>query len=164
MKRLTAQVSIGAAIEASAPNTYTEATIQIPLSAVDRQGFVIQEVLIMSQEPIPIAGLVTSVDIRVTKTSQTGSIQVDNPMLIGSQQKRNYFLGTSTDLFESDLAIQSSSHGQDDYITILATSDAFISIVGTNNAFNETASVRLVGYFAELGSNEYNALVLDELQ
>jgi len=164
MKRLTAQISIGADVTASAPNTFTQATISIPLSAVDRQGFVVQEVLIMSQEPIPIAGLVTSVDIRITKTSQTGLITVSDPMLIGSQQKRNYFLGTSTDFVETDLAIQSSSHGQDDYITIIATENAYMAILGANNAFNETASVRLVGYFAELGSNEYNALVLDELQ
>jgi hypothetical protein len=164
MKRITSQVAIGGTIEATAPNTFTESIISIPLSALDRQGFVVQEVYIMSQEPIPIAGLVCNVDIRVSKTSQTDLIDVSNPMLIGSQQKRAYFLGTSTDMFESDLAINPTSEGQSDYITILATTNAFIQIVGTNNGFNETASVRLVGYFAELGSDEYNALVLDELQ
>jgi hypothetical protein len=164
MKRITSQVAIGGTVVESAAGVFTEAVISIPLSALDRQGFVVQEVYIMSQEPLPQAGLVSSVDIRVSKTSQTGLINVADPMLIGSQQKRCYFTGASSDMFESDLAINPTSEGQSDYITILATTDAFVQIVSANNPTPLDASVRLVGYFAELGSNEYNALVLDELQ
>jgi len=164
MKRITAQVSIGAVIVESAPGAFTEQQINIPLSAVDRQGFVIQECYIMSLEPLPVAGATTSSNVRITKTSQAGIINVSDPMLIDSQEKICYFTGASSDMFQTDLLIGPTSEGQGDYLTILATENAFIQIVGFNNPVPLEASVRLVGYFAELGSNEYNALVLDELQ
>jgi hypothetical protein len=164
MKRITAQVAIGGSVQESAANTFTEAVIQIPLSPVDRQGFVIQECYIMSSEPSSVAGITCTQDVRVSKTSQTGLINVDNPMLISAQQKLVNWQGASTDSNMWDLAIGPTSEGQSDYITILATTDAYISINGVGNLAAKHAEVRLVGYFAELSSNEYNALVLDELQ
>lgn len=164
MKRITAQVAIGGSILESAANTFTEAIIQIPLSPVDRQGFVVQECYIMSSEPTTVPGTITTTEVRVTKTSQLGLINVDDPMLINSTQKFVNFSGTSTDTSQTDLLSGPTSEGQSDYITILATTNAFIQIQGTNNTVAANGHVRLVGYFASLSSDQYNALVLDELQ
>jgi hypothetical protein len=164
MKRITSQVAIGGSIVESAANTFTEATIHIPLSPVDRQGFVIQECYIMSLEPLPVAGLASSMNVRVTKSSQDAITTLVNPMLVSAQEKICYFTGASSDMFQTDMLVGPTSEGQADYITILATTDAFIQIQGLNNPVPLEASVRLVGYYAELTSDEYNALVLDELQ
>lgn len=164
MKRITAQVAIGGTVTETGPNTFTEAIIQIPLSPVDRQGFVVQECYLMTQEPSSIAGLVCSIDCRVTKTSQTSLINVNDPMMITSAQKLVNFTGASTDSNLFDMAIGPTSEGQSDYITILATTNAFIQVLGLNNNTAKKCDVRLVGYFAELTSDQYNALVLDELQ
>jgi len=164
MKRITAQVAIGGSVTESAANTFTEAVISIPLSPVDKQGFVIQECYLMSSEPTSVAGLITTTQLRVSKTSQTALINIDDPMLVNSTQKFVNFSGASTDTSQTDLLSGPTSEGQRDYITILATTNAFISIQGTNNTVPMTGQVRIVGYFAELSSDQYNALVLDELQ
>jgi len=87
IKQITSLVNIGGSVTESAVATFTEATIGINLSPVDRQVFVITDVAFTSSEPDKAVGLTSAVSYQVTKTTQTGLLGADSPDLISRNQK-----------------------------------------------------------------------------
>lgn len=166
IKQITSLVNIGGKVTESAANTYTETTIGINLSPVDRQVFVITDVAFTSGEPESIPATRTALTYQVTKTSQTDIIGAQNPDLISVGQK--FIQGGAAEFswFETDFGGggQTSTGGRNDYLMILATEDAFIGVVGMNNAIAHAAACRVTGYFATADASTYQALVLSELQ
>ena len=165
LKQITDLVNIGGTVTESAANTFTETTIGINLSPVNRQVFVITDVSFTSGEPERIGATTTALTYQVTKTTQTAIIGANNPDLIASQQK--FIFGGATEFAwaETDFSgTQVSTGGRNDYLMILATEDAFISVVGLANAGPHGADCRLTGYFATADASTYQALVLSELQ
>ncbi len=165
LKQITDLVNIGGAVTESAANTYTEAIVNINLSPVDRQVFVITDVQFTSFEPDPILATVTEVQVQLSKTPQTGLIGANNPDLVSRTQKIVYGGAAEFSAFETDFRHQSASTGgRNDYLMILATEDAHLAVVGVNNAGVKQAQCRITGYFATADAATYNSLVLSELQ
>ena len=166
IKQITSLVNIGGVVTESGPNTYTEATIGINLSPVDRQVFVITDTAFTAFEPERIPNAESKVSMQVTKTTQTGMIGADNPDLISRSERivnggAAEFSGPHQVDFSQDAQ---TSGGKNDYLMILATEDAFIGVVGANQVGAKGASVRITGYFATADASTYQALVLSELQ
>jgi len=160
IKQITSLVNIGGVVTESAASTFTEAEIGINLSPVDRQVFVITDVAFTSSEPQVQVGVSTSVSYQVSKTSQTAMVGANNPDLISAGAKFLFADAASHTWGETDFAQQQTSTGG----RILATEDAFISVVGVGNATERTAHCRITGYFATADASTYQALVLSELQ
>jgi len=165
IKQITSLVNIGGVVTESAINTFTEAEIGINLSPVDRQVFVITDVAFTSSEPQVQVGVSTSVSYQVTKTSQAATVGANNPDLISAGAKFLFADAASHTWADTDFPQQqTSTGGRNDYLIILATEDAFISVVGVGNATVRTAHCRITGYFATADASTYQALVLSELQ
>jgi hypothetical protein len=166
IKQITSLVNIGGVVTESAANTYTEATIGINLSPVDRQVFVITDVAFTSGEPESIPATRTALTFQVTKTTQTGIIGAANPDLIASSQKFLFGGAAEFSWGETDFGTNGSNStgSKNDYLMILATEDAFIGCVGLNNVQPHGAECRVTGYFATADASTYQALVLSELQ
>jgi len=165
IKQITSLVNIGGSISESAVNVFTEATIGINLSPVDRQVFVITDVAFTSSEPEVVPGTSTQVNFQVTKTSQTGMINANNPDLISRGSKHLFAAAGLMTWAETDFGTtQNTTGGRNDYLMILATEDAFVSVVGANNVAVRSAECRVTGYFATADASTYQALVLSELQ
>jgi len=165
IKQITSLVNIGGSVTESAVSTFTEAVIGINLSPVDRQVFVITDVAFTSSEPQVIPGTTTSVTFQVTKTAQTAGIGANNPDLISRGQKFLFADPAGIAWAETDFgSSQNSTGGRNDYLMILATEDAFISVVGNANTAVRSAECRVTGYFATADASTYQALVLSELQ
>ena len=165
IKQITSLVNIGGTVTETAANAFTQATIGINLSPVDRQVFVITDVSFTSSEPERIAATLTAVSYQVTKTSQLAMLGADNPDLISRSQKFCSGGAAEFSFFETDFGInQTSTGGRNDYLMILATEDAFISVVGAGNVAARSAQCRVTGYFATADASTYQALVLSELQ
>jgi len=165
IKQITSLVNIGGSISESVVNTFTESTIGINLSPVDRQVFVITDVAFTSSEPDVIPGTSTKVEFQVTKTSQTGMVTANNPDLISRGSKHLFAAAGIMAWAETDFGTQQNSTGsRNDYLMILATEDAFVSVVGANNVNVRSAECRVTGYFATADASTYQALVLSELQ
>ena len=165
IKQITSLVNIGGNVTESAANTFTEAVIGINLSPVDRQVFVITDVSFTSSEPQVIPGTSTFVKYQVTKTAQTGMLGAANPDLVSAASKHLFAGAAEFSWAETDFGSQqNSTGGRNDYLMILATEDAFISVLGDNNTAARTAQVRVTGYFATADASTYQALVLSELQ
>lgn len=165
LKQITDLVNIGGAVTESGANTFTEAIVNINLSPVDRQVFVITDVQFTSLEPDPIPGAVTQVNMQVAKTPQTGMLTANSPDLISRSQKLVYGGAAEFSAFETDFkGTSASTGGRNDYLMILATEDAHIGVVGFANANPKNAQCRITGYFAVADAATYNSLVLSELQ
>ena len=128
--------------------------------------FVITDVAFTSTEPSMVPGTQSTVSMQVTKTSQTGLIGADSPDLISRNQKHMFGGAAEFSPLETDFGGggQTSTGGKNDYLMILATEDAFISVVGVANTAVSAAQCRVTGYFATADASTYQALVLSELQ
>ena len=165
IKQITSLVNIGGTVTESAANTFTEAVIGINLSPVDRQVFVITDVSFTSSEPQQVPATSTFVKYQVTKVSQTSMLGASSPDLISASSKFLFAGAGEFSWAETDFGgTQASTGGRNDYLMILATEDAFISVLGDNNTAARSAQVRVTGYFATADSSTYQALVLSELQ
>jgi len=165
IKQITSLVNIGGSITESAASTFTEAQININLSPVDRQVFVITDVAFTSSEPSVVLGTSTAVTFQVTKTTQTGIITANNPDLV-SRGSKHLFAGAGIMAWaETDFGtVQNTTGSKNDYLMILATEDAFIGVLGAANPAVRSAECRITGYFATADASTYQALVLSELQ
>lgn len=165
LKQITDLVNIGGTVTESAANTFTEARVNINLSPVDRQVFVITDVAFTTGEPERILAQTTVFSYQVTKTTQVGLIGADNPDLVSAGQKFIFGGAAEFSWAETDFhGTSASTGGRNDYLMILATEDAFISCVGLGNAGPHGAQCRITGYFATADAATYNSLVLSELQ
>lgn len=165
LKQITDLVNIGGTVTENAANTYTEAIVNINLSPVDRQVFVITDVQFTSTEPEAILGVNTQCLYQVSKTPQTGMLTAQSPDLVSRGQKRIYSGTAEFAYAETDFSHASASTGgRNDYLMILATEDAHIAVAGLNNVGVMSASCRVTGYFATADAATYNSLVLSELQ
>ncbi|GAH46594.1 unnamed protein product [marine sediment metagenome] len=165
LKQITDLVNIGGSVTETVAGTFAETQIGINLSPVNRQVFVITDVAFTSGEPERIPVTTTVVSYQVTKTTQTGMIGASNSDLISSQQKFVFGGAAEFAWAETDFSgTQASTGGRNDYLMILATEDAFISVVGLGNVGVKGADVRVTGYFATADASTYQALVLSELQ
>jgi hypothetical protein len=165
IKQITDLVNIGGVVTESAANTYTEATIGINLSPVNRQVFVITDTQFTSFEPENIPLTQTEVNMQITKTTQTQMIGANNPDLVARLQKITVGGVAEFSMINQDFSHdRQSTGGRNDYLMILATEDSFIGVVGANNVGAKGASCRVTGYFATADAATYQALVLSELQ
>jgi len=166
IKQITSLVNIGGSVTQTVANAFTQAAIGINLSPVDRQVFVITDVAFTSSEPSMVPATQSTVSMQVTKTSQTQLLEANNPDLISRNQKHVFGGVAEFSALETDFGGggQTSTGGRNDYLMILATEDAFISVVGVANLVISAAQCRITGYFATADASTYQALVLSELQ
>ena len=71
LKQSSSVVSIGFAVTETAPNTFTQGSVDLNLSPLDREVFVVLAVNLDTSRPDAIAGTNTEVRAGLTTTSQT---------------------------------------------------------------------------------------------
>ena len=161
LKQTSSVVAIGFSVPESAPNTFTEGSVDLNLSPLDREVFVVLSINLDASFPDIIAPLATNVRAALTTTSQTAV-----PTLANSN-----CLARLTEAIEHDgiAAVSfSTSAGETppatlEYIGIIATNDFFIQVAGTNNATAKGVSGKMYGYRARASADIYAALVQSEV-
>jgi hypothetical protein len=163
LKQSSSVVSIGFAVTETAPNTFTQGSVDLNLSPLDREVFVVLAVNLDTSRPDAIAGVNTEVRAGLTTTSQTGmpGLQDSNCLarISTSIQAAGFVdggVGFSTQALETPPATL-------DYIGIIATNDFFIQCLGTNNTVVSGVSGKLYGYRARADASIYSALVQSEV-
>jgi len=167
LKQTSQTVAIGFSVTETAPNTFTEGSIDLNLSPLDREVFVVTAINLDPSEPDAIAATNTAVSAAVSSTSNAAAGFVPN-------------LSDSNCLATARLAIQAAGFvdggvgftrlvetpaatAQLDYIGIIATNDFFVSIEGTNNLAADKVTGKLYGYRAMADASIYSALVQSEV-
>ena len=78
LKQTSAPVAIGFGVTESAPNTFTQEQVQLNLSPLDQEVFVVLAVNLDPSFPEALAGTDTNVRAGLTTTSQTGIPYVED--------------------------------------------------------------------------------------
>ena len=162
-KKTSSVVTISNRTTETALNTFTQAEVDLQLSPLDNEIFVILAIDVSPQPPDAQAGVNTSTTASVSTTSRTsvGSIGDNNVLGFGEAAIR------AAGLVDGGVGFQQFSGETPtanlDYIGILATNNFFVQVQGAGNLGAKLASVRLWGYRAKADSATYAALVQSEV-
>ena len=161
LKQTSSVVPIGFAVTETAANTYTQAQVDLNLSPLDREVFVVLAVNLDSGVPDTIAATDTEVKMRLTATSQTDIVGLDNANCMAALSHFTQSDATNSVSYTSQ-ALETPPSTLE-YIGIIATNDFFVSIKGRNNLAAVGGSGKLYGYRAIANADVYAALVQSEV-
>ena len=161
LKQSSQPVSIGFSLAESGANTFTQSSVDLNLSPLDREVFVVLAIDLSCDLPECITGTNTDVRAGVSSTSQTAVPNLSDANC----------LARITEAIRSDAvnAVGFTSGAQEtppatlDYIGIIATNDFFVQVQGTNNTAARGVSGKLYGYRAIANADIYAALVQSEV-
>jgi hypothetical protein len=164
LKATSAVIPIGFSLTESAANTFTQLTIDLNLSPLDREVFVVQAVNLDPQSPDAIQNTNTATTCSATSTGITavGNLGSANTIAVAQQRiMAEAAPGVSSSAFQQQsLETPPSSM---DFIAIIATSDFFVQVEGQNNLVAKGVSGKLYGYRARASADIYSALVQSEV-
>lgn len=163
LKQSSSVVSIGFSVAETAPNTFTQSSVDLNLSPLDREVFVVLAINLDSGAPDAIAGVNTGIRAGLTTTSQTAipSLADANCLSRLSQNIRAAGFADGGVAFVSQ-ALETPPSTLD-YIGIIATNDFFVQVEGDGNLGAKGCSGKLYGYRAVASADIYAALVQSEV-
>ena len=163
LKRSSSTISIGASVNESGANTFTQTEIDLQLNPLDNEVFVVQAINLDLQAPDGIAA---------TNTQTRGSLSSTSLTSFGTMTNSNVLAVARDDIRAAGFADGgvgfSTSAGETvpatlDYIGIISTNNFFLQVVGTGNANAKSMSARVYGYRAKADAATYAALVQSEV-
>jgi len=163
LKQTSSPVSIGFSVTESAANTFTQNQIDLNLSPLDREVFVVLAVNLDPSNPDALAGVNTDTKSGLTTTSQSTipSLADANCLARSTHAIRAAgFVDGGVAFVNQALETPPSTL---EYIGIIATNDFFVQVEGTNNAAAKGVSGKLYGYRAVATADIYAALVQSEV-
>jgi len=163
LKQSSSVISIGFNATETAQNTFTQTQVDLNLSPLDREVFVVLAVNLDPFSPDPVAGVNTNVRSSLTTTSQTAVQQLSNSNCLAtaiSEIKAAGFV---------DSGVGFATLGNEtppatlEYIGIIATNDFFVQLKGGNNISARAVNGKMYGYRAIASADIYAALVQSEV-
>jgi len=164
LKRSSRPFEISALVSETGANTFTEQKIDLQLNPLDQEVLMIHAVDLQIDSPDAVAGINTSVSAALTKTSKTSIARIDEGDTVAASNHEIRAAGfidggvgfmnrSSTDTPPADL----------DYVSIIATSNMFLQVVGGGNLTGKSARVRVYCSRATADGATYAALVQSEM-
>jgi len=163
LKQTSSSIAIGFSVDESGANTYTQASIDLNLSPLDREVFVVQSINLDGSPPDAVAAVNTTTYGQLTTTSQTGVVTLadTNCLAVARLDIKAAGFVDGGCAFERESS-ESPATGLD-YIGIIATNDFFVAVQGTGNLVAKGLSGKLYGYRARASADIYAALVQSEV-
>jgi len=163
LKQTSSTVAIGFSVAETAPNTFQQASVDLNLSPLDREVFVVTAINLDPIAPDAVAGVNTQTQASLTTTSQTAVVNLDNSNCLATATldlRAGGFVDSGVGYTRNGMETPPATL---DYIGIIATNDFFIQIVGTGNLGNKSCFGKLYGYRAQASADIYAALVQSEV-
>ena len=163
LKQSSSVVNIGFAVTETAPNTLAQAQVDLNLSPLDREVFVILAVNMDASAPDAITATNTAVRGALTSTTQPTmpSLSDSNCLSRITQQiSAAGFADGGVGFASQALETPPSTL---EYIGIIATNDFFVQVQGTGNTSLMGVSGKMYGYRAVASADIYAALVQSEV-
>ena len=163
LKQSSSVVPIGFEVVETAANTFTQGSVDLNLSPLDREVFVVLAINLDASAPDCVATVDTLTRGAFTTTSQTAM-----PTLSDSNCLSRITLEIQADAGGA-LAVGFQSQALEtppstlEYIGIIATNDFFIQVQGTGNIATKGVSGKVYGYRAVADASIYAALVQSEV-
>ena len=163
LKQTSSVVSIGFSVDESAPNTLTQGQVDLNLSPLDREVFVVLAVNMDPFTPDAVAGLDTKVESSLTTTRQTAVQNLANSNCLAASG--NFIKAAG--FVDGGVSFQSigaeTPPANLEYIGIVATNDFFVQVAGQGNLQPRGVDGKLYGYRANATADIFAALVQSEV-
>jgi len=163
LKSTSSTVAIGFSVSEVAPNTFAQAQVDLNLSPLDREVFVVQAIDLTLQSPNGIAGVDTATAGSITTTRRVAVAELSdsNCLAVAVNQIRaagfvDGGVGFSQTAGESPNTLL-------EYVGIIATNDFFIQCIGDGNVGLTRMTGKLYGYRATANADIFAALVQSEV-
>jgi len=163
LKQSSSVVSIGFRALEPAANTFVQTQVDLNLSPLDREVFVVLAVNMDPQFPDNVIGTNTEVLSSLTTTSQGGTVSLNNSncMAVSNNAIKTDPGGIEGVSFQT-LGLETPPATLE-YIGIIATNDFFVQCKGNGNLGPKRVDGRLYGYRAIASADIYAALVQSEV-
>lgn len=161
LKRTSSTVAIGFSVDESAANTFSQAQIDLNLSPLDREVFVVLAINLDPFTPELTMGSDSTVAASLTTTSQTAVQNLANSNCMAASTNKIRSNGTAAVSFQSLGAETPPSTLE--YIGIISTNDFFVQVKGTGNTNALGCDGKIYGYRAIASADVYAALVQSEV-
>jgi hypothetical protein len=163
LKQSSSTVSIGFSATETAPNTFIQSQVDLNLSPLDREVFVVLAVNLDPASPSAVAALDTSVQTSLTTTSQTAVVGLSDSNCLAASTN----IIRAAGFVDGGVAFQAlgieTPPATMEYIGIIATNDFFVQCQGNNNTSAKSVQGKLYGYRAVASADIYAALVQSEV-
>jgi len=161
LKQTSSVVAIGFSADEPGANTFAQSQIDLNLSPLDREVFVVLAVNLNPYFPDNVVGTDTQVATSLTTTSQTAVQELSNSNCLASAVLGIQDDGITAVGFQ-ELGLETPPATLE-YIGIVATNDFFVQIKGTGNAGLKRVHGKLYGYRATASADIFAALVQSEV-
>lgn len=163
LKSTSSMIVIGARAEESAAGTLTTEQISLQLNALDNEVFVVTAVDLNGRMPDQVANGLTVNGMFLTKQDPNGTAPEFNQSnviaakdIVQDNRGGDGFIIYETSSIETPPTTM-------DYLDIIATPDAFLTVQGSNNAGVMSVACKIYGYRARADAATYAALVQSEV-
>jgi len=163
LKQSSSVVSIGFGITETLPNTFTQQQVDLNLSPLDREVFVVLAVNLDPFFPDALANTDTSVNSALTTTSQTTTASLQDANCLAKATNYIAASGFADGGVGFSQAALETPPSTLEYIGIIATNDFFVSVEGIGNLGTKGVAGKLYGYRAIASADIYAALVQSEV-
>ena len=163
LKQTSSTVAIGFKNTELAPNTFNQIEVDLNLSPLDREVFVVLAVNLDPFTPDAVAGVDTSVGSSLTTTSQTAVVDISNSNCLASSANIIKAAGFADGGVPFQTLGAETPPATLGYIGIIATNNFFVQVKGGNNLGARAVAGKLYGYRARADASIYSALVQSEV-
>lgn len=161
LKQSSSVVSIGFGVDETAANTFTQQQVDLNLSPLDREVFVVLAVNLDPKTPDLTLGSDSSVAASLTSTSQTAIAQLSDSNCMAHSTNKIRSNATGAVAFQT--MGSETPPATLEYIGIIATNDFFVQVQGVGNTAARGVNGKLYGYRAIASADIYAALVQSEV-
>lgn len=161
LKQSSSVVPIGFNVTETAANTFTQGQIDLNLSPLDREVFVVLAINLDPYSPDMVDSTNTDVQSSLTTTSQTAVQQLSNANCLATVIREIKNDGANAVAFTT-LGLETPPATLD-YIGIIATNDFFVQVEGRGNTGARQVNGKIYGYRAIASADIYAALVQSEV-
>jgi len=161
LKQTSSVVSIGFSAEETVANTMAQSQIDLNLSPLDREVFVVLAINLDASTPELVPGTTTQVRAGLTTTSQTAMPQLSDANCLSRLSQTIRSAGGESVAFTS--AALETPPATLEYIGIIATNDFFVQVQSQGAAVVGSATGKLYGYRATATADIFAALVQSEV-
>jgi len=162
-KKTSETIAISFGVSELAPNTFIQEEVSLQLDVLNNEIFVVVGVDLDLANPDAIAGVDTATRASLTSTSQTGVSNLSNTNCIASARDAIRAAGFVDGGVAFARAAETTPLGDVDYISLIATNNFFVQLLGTANLAAKSLEGRMWGYRARADASTYAALVQSEV-
>ena len=163
LKQTSSVVAIGFNATETAANTFTQSSVDLNLSPLDREVFVVLAVNLDPYTPDSVPGVTTAVLSSLTTTSQTGVQELSNSNCLAvSSNNIKQSAGSIEGAAFQTIGLETPPATLE-FIGIIATNDFFVQTKGIGNLAAKAVSGKLYGYRARADAAIFAALVQSEV-